>query len=187
LVGKSSEEMAGPEGWLKQFTKALLERAMKAELTHPLGYEKHEPAGRGSGNSRNGQSRKTVPGDFGAVAMAVPRDRNGSFAPKILPQHERRLAGFDDKILSRYARGMTRRDIQRQLEEMDGVEVSPSLIREVMDEGRVWQSRPRESLYALLSRDARMGKRRHEGRVENRAVFVARGVSLAGQKEVLGL
>ena len=174
LVGKSTEEMIGPDGLLKQFTKALLERAMKAELTHHLGYEKHEPGGRGSGNSRNGQSRKTVQGDFGAVEIAVPRDRNGSFEPKILPKHERRLAGFDDKILSLYARGMTTRDIQSHLEEMYGVEVSPSLISEVtdavMDEVRVWQSRPLESLYAILYLDALMVKMRHEGRVENRAV-----------------
>ena len=191
LVGKSTEEMVGPDGLLKQFTKALLERAMKAELTHHLGYEKHEPGGRGSGNSRNGQSRKTVQGDFGAVEIAVPRDRNGSFEPKILPKHERRLAGFDDKILSLYARGMTTRDIQSHLEEMYGVEVSPSLISEVtdavMDEVRVWQSRPLESLYAILYLDALVVKMRHEGRVENRAVFVALGVSLDGQKEVLGL
>jgi putative transposase len=191
LVGKSTAEMVGPDGLLKQFTKALLERAMKAELTHHLGYEKHESGGRGSGNSRNGQSRKTVQGDFGAVEIAVPRDRNGSFEPKILPKHERRLAGFDDKILSLYARGMTTRDIQSHLEEMYGVEVSPSLISEVtdavMDEVRVWQSRPLESMYAILYLDALVVKMRHEGRVENRAVFVALGVSLDGQKEVLGL
>jgi putative transposase len=112
LAGKSTEEIIGPAGLLKQLTKALLERAMNAELTHHLGYEKHEPEGRGSGNSRNGQSRKTVQGDFGKVEIAVPRDRNSSFEPKILPKHERRFAGFDDKILSLYARGMTTRDIQ---------------------------------------------------------------------------
>ena len=112
LAGKSTEEIIGPAGLLKQLTKALLERAMNAELTHHLGYEKQEPEGGGSGNSRNGQSRKTVQGDFGKVEIAVPRDRNSSFEPKILPKHERRFAGFDDKILSLYARGMTTRDIQ---------------------------------------------------------------------------
>src|SRR3954447_6175218 len=191
LVGKSTEEIVGPEGLLKQLTKALLERAMKAELTHHLGYEKHEPEGRGSGNSRNGQSRKTVQGDFGAVEIAVPRDRNGSFEPKILPKHERRLAGFDDKILSLYARGMTTRDIQSHLEEMYGAEVSPSLISEVtdavMEEVRAWQSRPLDPIYAIVYLDALVVKMRQEGRVENRAVFVALGVNLGGQKDVLGL
>ena len=100
LAGKSTEDIVGTDGLLKQLTKALLERAMNAELTHHLGYEKHEPEGRGSGNSRNGQSRKKVQGDFGAVEIAVPRDRQGTFEPKILPKHERRFAGFDDKILS---------------------------------------------------------------------------------------
>jgi putative transposase len=191
LAGKSTEEIVGPGGLLKQLTKSLLERAMNAELTHHLGYEKHEPEGRGSGNSRNGQSRKKVQGDFGEVEIAVPRDRNSSFEPKILPKHERRFAGFDDKILSLYARGLTTRDIQSHLEEMYGVEVSPSLISEVtdavMDEVRSWQSRPLEPVYAIVYLDALVVKMRHEGRVENRAVFVALGVALNGQKEVLGL
>jgi len=191
LAGKSTAEIIGPSGLLKQFTKALLERAMQAELTHHLGYEKHEPEGRGSGNSRNGQSRKTVQGDFGSVEIAVPRDRNGSFEPQILPKHERRVAGFDDKILSLYARGLTTREIQSHLEEIYGVEVSPSLISEVtdavMEEVRVWQSRPLEPVYAIVYLDALVVKMRHEGRVENRAVFVAIGVDLGGQKEVLGL
>ena len=113
LAGKSTEEIVGPDGLLKQLTKALLERAMKAELTHPLGYEKHEPDGRGSGNSR-----KTVQGDFGSVEIAVPRDRNGNFEPQILPKQERRFAGFDDKILSLYARGLTTREIQSHWEEI---------------------------------------------------------------------
>jgi putative transposase len=191
LVGKSTAEIVGPDGLLKQLTKSLLERAMNAELTHHLGYGKHEPEGRGSGNSRNGQSRKTVQGDFGSVEIGVPRDRNGSFEPKILPKHERRLAGFDDKILSLYARGLTTRDIQSHLEEMYGVEVSPTLISDVTDavleEVRAWQSRPLDPVYAMVYLDALVVKMRHEGRVENRAVFVAIGVTLAGQKEVLGL
>ena len=191
LAGKNTEEIVGPDGLLKQLTKALLERAMNAELTHHLGYGKHELEGRGSGNSRNGQSRKKVQGDFGAVEIGVPRDRNGTFEPKILPKHERRLAGFDDKILSLYAHGLTTRDIQSHLEEMYGVDVSPTLISEVTDavleEVRTWQSRPLEAVYPILYLDALVVKMRHEGRVENRAVFVAIGVTLAGQKEVLGL
>src|SRR3954470_19569257 len=191
LTGKSAEEIVGPGGVLKQLTKALLERAMGAELSNHLGYEKHDSARRGSGNNRNGKSRKTVQGDFGTVEIEVPRDRNGSFERKILPKHERRFQGFDDKILSMYARGMTTRDIQAHLEEIYGVEVSPSLISEVTDavveEVRAWQHRPLDPIYMIVYLDALIVKMRHEGRVENRAVFVAIGVNQEGSKEVLGL
>jgi putative transposase len=121
----------------------------------------------------------------------VPRDRNGTFEPKIVPPHERRFAGFDDKILSMYARGMTTREIQGHLREIYGVEVSPSLISEVtdavMEEVKAWQTRPLEPLYPILFLDALMVKMRHEGRVENRAVDVAIGIDLEGRKDVLGL
>jgi putative transposase len=188
---KGPEDLIGEQGLLKELTKALLERAMHAELTHHLGYEKHHPSGRGSGNSRNGTSAKTVKGDFGEAVIEVPRDRNGSFEPKIVPRHERRFTGFDDKILSLYARGMTTREIQGHLREIYGVEVSPSLISEVTDavleEVNAWQTRPLEPLYPILFLDALMVKMRHEGRVENRAVYVAIGIDLEGHKDVLGL
>ena len=191
LKGKKTEEIVGPNGLLKQLTKALLERAMNAELTHHLGYEKGQAEGRGTGNNRNGTSRKTVQGDFGSTEIAVPRDRNGSFEPQILPKHERRWTGFDDKIVSMYARGMSTRDIEAHLREIYGVDVSATLIsqvtEEVKEEVRAWQSRPLEPLYTIVYLDALVVKMRHEGRVENRAVFVAIGVTMEGAKEVLGL
>jgi putative transposase len=188
---KGPEDLIGEQGLLKQLTKSLVERAMHAELKQHLGYEKHDPAGRGSGNSRNGTSPKTLKGDFGEVELEVPRDRQGTFEPKIVPKHERRFTGFDDKILSLYARGMTTREIQGHLQEIYGVEVSPSLISEVTDavleEVKAWQTRPLEALYPILFLDALMVKMRHEGKVENRAVYVAIGIDLDGRKDVLGL
>ena len=188
---KKPEDLIGETGLLKQLTKALLERAMGAELTQHLGYEKHDPAGYHSGNSRNGTSAKTVKGEFGEITVETPRDRNSSFEPQILKKHQTRFDGFDDKILSMYSRGMTTREIQGHLQEMYGVEVSPALISEVTDavleEVKAWQSRPLEPLYAIVYLDALYVKMRHEGRVENRAVYVAIGVDLDGRKDVLGL
>jgi len=188
---KKPEDLIGETGLLKQLTKALLERAMGAELTEHLGYEKHDPVGYNSGNSRNGTSAKTVKGEFGEITVETPRDRNSSFEPRILKKHQTRFDGFDDKIVSMYARGMTPREIQGHLQEMYGVEVSPTLISEVTDAGmeevKAWQSRPLEPLYPILYLDALYVKMRPEGRVENRAVYVAIGVELNGHKDVLGL
>lgn len=186
--GQTAEDI---NGLLKQFTKAVLERAMQGELTHHLGYAKHDPAGDNSGNSRNGVTRKTLKGDFGEVELETPRDRNGEFAPQIIQKNQTRWTGFDDKILSMYARGMTTREIQGHLEEMYQVEVSPSLISEVtdgiIDQVRAWQNRVLEPFYGVVFLDALYVKMRHEGRVENRAVYVALGINLEGRKDVLGL
>src|SRR6476646_7236164 len=188
---KKPEDLIGETKLLKQLTKALIEQTLDAELTQHLGYEKHDPAGYHSGNSRNGASAKTVQGEFGEITIETPRDRNASFEPQILKKHQKRFDGFDDKILSMYARGMTTREIQGHLEEMYGVEVSPTLISEVtdgvMEEVKAWQNRPLEPLYAILYLDALYVKMRHEGRVDNRAVYVAIGVNLEGKKDVLGL
>lgn len=185
------EDVIGEQGLLKQLTKRLLERAMQGELTHHLGYEKHASAGRGTGNSRNGTTSKTVKGDFGEIVVETPRDRQGTFEPQILKKHQTRFDGFDDKILSLYARGMTVREIQGHLQEVYGVEVSPTLISDVTDaiieELKIWQGRPLEPIYPIVYLDALYVKMRHEGRVENRAVYVAIGVTMEGQKEVLGL
>src|SRR5271154_4898718 len=185
------EDIIGENGLLKQLTKALVERAMDAELTTHLGYEKHDPVGYGSGNSRNGKSKKTLKGDFGEVEIEVPRDRQASFEPQIVPKGETRFAGFDDKILSMYSRGMTTREIQGHLKEIYGVEVSPTLISNVTDsvleEVRAWQNRPVDAVYPIVYLDALVVKMRDNGQVQNRAVHVAIAITMEGQKEVLGL
>lgn len=127
------EDLIGESGLLKQLTKALLERALKGELTHHLGYEKNGEAAETTSNRRNGTSSKRLKGDFGEIEVTVPRDREATFEPKIVAKHQTRWTGFDDKVLSMYARGMTTREIQGHLEEIYGVEVSPALIAEVTD------------------------------------------------------
>jgi putative transposase len=188
---KTPEDILGDNGLLKQLTKAVLERAMQAELTEHLGYEPHDPAGDNSGNSRNGKSKKTLKGEFGNLPIEVPRDRNASFEPKIVPKGQTRFEGFDDKILSLYARGMTTREIQAHLEEMYQVEVSPALISSVTDavieEVKGWQNRPLDALYPILYLDALQVKVRDGAHIRNKAIYLAIGVNLAGIKEVLGL
>jgi len=186
--GRTAEDV---NGLLQQITKAVLERALQGEMSEHLGYTKHDPAGNNSGNSRNGATRKTLQGDFGEIDLETPRDRNGEFEPQLIKKNQTRWTGFDDKILSMYARGMTTREIQGHLEEMYQVQVSPSLISEVTDgvieEARAWQNRPLEPFYGVVFLDALYVKMRYEGRVENRAVYVALGINLEGRKDVLGL
>jgi putative transposase len=176
---------------LQQITKAVLERALQGEMTEHLGYEKHDVAAKNTGNSRNGATAKKLKGDFGEIELETPRDRNGEFEPRLIKKHQTRFTGFDEKVLSLYARGMTTREIQGHLEEIYGVEVSPALISDitdgVMEQAKAWQTRPLEAFYPVVFLDALFVKMRHEGRVENRAVFVALGINMEGQKEALGL
>jgi putative transposase len=188
---KKPEDLIGENGLLKQLTKRLLERAMAAEMTEHVGYEKHEEAGRNSGNSRNGKSAKTVKGTFGTLPIEVPRDRNGTFEPQIVGKHQTRFTGFDENIISLYARGLSTREIQQHLEEIYQVEVSPGLISsvtdEVIDEVKAWQNRQLEEVYPIVYLDALQFKVRDGGHVRNKAIYVAIGVGLDGLKEVLGL
>ena len=184
-------EILGPDGLLSGLTKAVLERALQTELTDHLGYEPHDPAGRGSGNSRNGSYPKTVLTDVGAVELAIPRDRDGSFEPGLVPKGTSRLGGFDERVIATYARGMTVRDIQAWLHDMYQIEVSPDLISKitdaVLDELKEWQHRPLDAVYPILYLDAIVCKVRHEGTVRNKAVHIAVGVDVDGRKHVLGL
>jgi putative transposase len=184
-------ELLGPDGLLSEMTKAVIERALKTELTVDLGYEPGDPAGRGSGNSRNGSYPKTVLTDIGAVDIDVPRDRNGSFEPKLIPKGVSRLNGFNERVIALYARGMTVRDVQAHVREIYGVEVSPDLISTitdaVLDELREWQNRPLDSIYPVIYLDAIVCKVRHDGSVRNKAAHIAIGVDVDGRKHVLGI
>ena len=188
---KKPEDIIGESGLLKQLMKAVLEGALAAEMTGHLGYEKYATEGRNGGNSRNGKTKKTLKGDFGEIELATPRDRDGSFEPKIVGKGQTRFTGFDDKILSMYARGMSTREIQGHLEEIYGIEVSPTLISNVTDavveEVKAWQSRPLDALYPIVYMDALVVKIRDGGHVRNKAIHIAIGVNLEGTKEVLGL
>ena len=187
---KKPEDLIGENGLLKQLTKLLVEKALDAELTEHLGHDRHESVANTSGNTRNGKSKKTLKGEFGELPIEVPRDRHGSFEPQLIPKHQTRWMGFDDKIISLYARGMTVREIQAHLQEMYGTEVSPSLISSVTDavseEVKAWQARPLDPIYPIVYLDCIHVKVR-EGAVRVKAVYLAIGITMQGNKEVLGL
>jgi transposase-like protein len=182
---------ADVEAATRRFKKALLERALGAELGHHLALEADGPAPAAPANHRNGSSAKTVLTDDGAMPLAIPRDRHGTFAPVLIPTHQRRFTGFDDKILALYARGLTVRDIQAFLQDMYAVEVSPSLISAVTDavqeEVIAWQSRPLEPMYPVVFFDALRVKMRDEGIVQSKAVYLALAILPDGTRDILGL
>ena len=188
---KKPADLIGENGMLKQLTKAVMEAALNAEMAQHLGHTRHGSVSNDTGNVRNGNSAKTISGEFGQVEITIPRDRDASFAPQLLPKHQRRMPGFDERILSLYARGMTTREIAAHLQEMFGTEVSPALISTitdtVADEVRAWQSRPLDALYPIVYLDCLMVKTREVGSAANRAIYIAIGVNTEGQKEVLGL
>ena len=188
---KGPDDITGPEGLLKQLTKALVERAMDAEMTTHLGYEKNDQTEKDTTNRRNGKTKKTLRSDQGPLEIEVPRDREGEFEPEIVPKHQRDFKGFDDKILSMYARGMTTREIAGHLKEIYGTEVSPELIsratdsvKELLDD---WRSRTLESFYPILFLDALVINVREDGKVAKKSIYMALGVNLEGHKELLGL
>jgi putative transposase len=192
LAGASTEEeIAGPGGLLAELTKRLVERAMEVELTDHLGYEPHqEPAG-GVGNTRNGTSPKSLVTEHGNVGLDAPRDRDGSFEPKIVRKRQRRFQGFDDKILALYSRGLSTRDIEAHLQEIYGVKVGRDLISRVtdgvMDDVRDWAKRPLEDIYPIVFLDCMVIKVRESGSVQRRALYLALGVTLDGDRDVLGM
>ncbi|MFC5235586.1 IS256 family transposase [Pseudonocardia zijingensis] len=184
-------ELTGEGGFLPEMIKAVLERGLATEQTGHLGYERGDPAGRGSGNSRNGTSPKTVASEVGDIDLAVPRDRAGSFEPRLVPKGARRTGGLDEMIISLYAGGMTVRDIGHHLERTLGTELSHDTISKitdsVLDEVKAWQSRPLEEIYPIIYLDALVVKVRDGHQVRNRAAHIAVGVDLDGVKHVLGI
>ena len=188
---RSEEEIVGPGGVLAQLTRRLVERAMAAELTEHLGYERGQVPPGGVGNARNGSTPKTLHTDHGSVRIETPRDRNGSFEPRIVPKRRSRFAGFDEKIIALYARGVSVRDIQAHLGELYGVEVGRDLISRVTDavleDVRAWQQRPLEDVYPVVFLDCLVLKVREGGSVQRKACYLALGVTLEGDRDVLGI
>jgi len=191
LEGERPEDILNEGGLAQELKKRLVERALEGEMTDHLGYEKHASEGRDGGNSRNGKTSKRVKTGEDELEIEVPRDRDGSFSPKLVPKGRRRLPGFDDKVIALYARGMTTREIQSGLKEIYGVEVSPSLISAVTDsvleDVKAWQSRPLDPVYPIVYLDAIHVKMRSSGHVQTTAVYVALAINLEGNKELLGL
>lgn len=187
----SPEDILGEAGLLKQLTKKVAERALEAEMEAHLGYAPNDATGNNSGNSRNGKTKKSVRSTNGEVELNIPRDRNGSFDPKLVRKGERQLNGFDERIVALYARGMTTRDIQAYLEEAYGVEVSATFISQVtnavMDEVKAWQHRPLAKLYPVVYLDCLVVRSRDSGVVQNKSVYLALGINSDGEKELLGL
>lgn len=188
---KTYEDLMGPDGAIKKLMKNALEGMLDAELTEHLGYQKHSPAGKNTGNSRNGKSRKRLKNDNGEIEIDVPRDRNGDFDPVVVRKYDRTLGPIEDKIVSMYAKGMTTRDIQSHIEEIYGLQVSPTLVSNITEKivsiALQWQSRPLEALYPIVFFDAIHYKIRDEGKIISKAAYTCLGVDINGKKDLLGL
>ena len=188
---KKPEDILGENGLLKQLNKAVIERCLSAELSHHLGYSKYDSDGKNTGNSRNGTTPKKIHTELGEIPIDVPRDRNGEFEPMLIPKHERRINGFDEKIISMYAHGMSIRDIQTHIRDLYHIELSPELISkitdEVLEEVQAWQNRLLDPLYPIVFFDAIWIKVRENGRVVNKAAYIVLAMDLNGFKDVLGV
>ena len=188
---RTEEQLVGPGGVLAGLTKRLLERAMEVELTDHLGYEHGESPPGGTGNTRNGSMPKTLATEHGPVEIETPRDRDASFEPRIVRKRQRRFEGFDDKIIALYSRGLSTRDIEAYLRDLYGVDVGRDLISRVtdavMDDARAWATRPLEDVYPIVFLDCLVLKIREGGSVQRRACYLALGVTLEGERDVLGM
>ena len=197
LIDELLKDYTGPEsfwgesGLFAQLKKKIIERTLDAEMDNHLGYTKHNPKGHNSGNSRNGRGKKTVVVDSDQVDLKPPRDRNSTFEPQLIPKRQKYFEGFNEKIMAMYARGMSVRDIQACLLDMYKVDVSEGLISQatdgIMEEVKAWQSRPLDNIYPIVFLDCIVVKSREEGKVCNRSVYLALGINMDGQKELLGI
>lgn len=188
---KTVDDLLGKDGAIKKLIKKTVERMLDGELTEHLGYEKHSPAGKGTGNSRNGSSGKKLKSDYGSVSIEVPRDRNSEFEPTVIKKHQTMLGALDEKIISMYARGMSVRDIQAHLQEIYGVEVSPTFISKITEKilalVEEWQARPLSEVYLIMYLDAIHYKVREDGRIVTKAAYTVLGIDATGHKDLLGI
>ena len=188
---KTYEDLMGKDGAIKKLMAKALEGMLDAELTDELGYEKHSPVGKNTGNSRNGKTKKTLKNDNGEIELSVPRDRNGEFDPIVVKKYARTLGPIENKIISMYAKGMTTRDIQSHIEEIYGLQISPTLVSNITDNivsiATEWQSRPLEAIYPTVFFDAIHYKVRDSGKVVSKAAYTCLGIDVNGNKDLLGL
>lgn len=188
---KTMEDLTGKNGLLQRLLKGMMENLLEQEMEEHLGYEKHSPKGDRSGNTRNGKNAKTVTSSFGPVDIEVPRDRNSEFEPQVVKKRQKDISSFDDKIISMYAKGMTTRDIQSHIQDLYGIEISPTTVsnitNKVVDVALEWQSRPLSSVYAVVFFDAIHYKVKEDGKVICKAAYTCLGIDLEGKKEILGL
>lgn len=194
LANELAKDLKTPEDLSKltaQLTKITVEAALNAELDHHLGYTQYEHKGHNTGNSRNGYSTKTLKGNHGSIEIETPRDRNASFEPQTVSKGQTRITGMDDQVLTLYAKGMSTRDITETFEELYGVEISAGLVSKitnnVMERVVEWQNRPLDSVYPIVYLDCIVIKIRHEKRIINKSIYLALGINMDGQKELLGL
>lgn len=188
---KTIEDLTGSNGLIKRLLGGMIEKMLEAEMDDHLGYEKHSPQGYGSGNSRNGNSSKSVLSSQGSIELKVPRDRNGDFSPSVVKKRQRDISSFDDKIISMYAKGMSVRDIQAHIEDIYGAKISPATVSNITDKvielAYEWQSRPLDPVWAIVYFDAVHFKVKDSGTVHTKAAYTAYGISLDGCREVLGI
>jgi len=188
---KTYEDLMGKDGAIKKLMAKALEGMLDAELTEQLGYEKHSPIGKNTGNSRNGKTKKTLKNDNGEIELSIPRDRNGEFDPVVVKKYERTLGPIENKIISMYAKGMTTRDIQSHIEEIYGLQVSPTLVSNITEKivsiATEWQTRPLEAIYPIVFFDAIHYKVRDAGKVVSKAAYTCLGIDVDGNKDLLGL
>ena len=186
-----TEALMGRDGIMNELRKRLIENMLDGEMTDHLGYAPHDPTGNGSGNSRNGRSSKKIQSKDGDIPLDIPRDRNATFEPQVVKKGQRRIDGIDDLIISLYARGLSARGIQAELLALYGAEVSPTLIshvtNSVLEEVHAWQARPLEPVYPIIYFDCLFVKSRQDGSIQNKAVYLALGIGMDGEKELLGL